>query len=69
MTAWDTAEETIELVAKRVQEQLGPGGRLVMPVGPSGAQVLVCIDRTLDGRLIRSQTANVSFVPLLAGRA
>ncbi|MDT0499152.1 protein-L-isoaspartate(D-aspartate) O-methyltransferase [Algiphilus sp. W345] len=56
-------------VPPALPEQLGPGGRLVMPVGPSGAQVLLCIDRTLDGRLIRSQTANVSFVPLLAGRA
>lgn len=48
--------------------QLGPRGRLVIPVGPAGAQVLKVIDRTVGGFKTR-EIANVSFVPLLEGRA
>lgn len=49
-------------------EQLAPDGRLVIPVGPSGSQSLMLYER--EGDHIRSHTlADVSFVPLLAGRA
>lgn len=50
-------------------EQLAPGGRLVMPVGPAGAQSLVYVDRRSDGQLVHREAGAVSFVPLLAGRA
>lgn len=49
-------------------EQLAPRGRLVIPVGPPGAQVLQVIDRGVSGYKTR-EIANVSFVPLLDGRA
>lgn len=56
-------------VPQALLDQLAPGGRLVMPVGPARAQVLVVVDRQADGRFLRSESGAVSFVPLLAGRA
>lgn len=47
--------------------QLAPGGRLVIPVGPANAQQLKVITRTTAGVATQS-VANVSFVPLLAGK-
>ncbi|SHH07605.1 protein-L-isoaspartate(D-aspartate) O-methyltransferase [Hydrocarboniphaga daqingensis] len=49
-------------------DQLALGGRLVIPVGPSGAQELRLIERTASG-LRERVLASVTFVPLLAGRA
>lgn len=48
-------------------EQLAPRGRMVIPVGPAGAQVLKVIDRGIASYKTR-EIANVSFVPLLDGR-
>ncbi|HMA12609.1 MAG TPA: protein-L-isoaspartate O-methyltransferase, partial [Steroidobacteraceae bacterium] len=47
-------------------EQLAPGGRLVVPVGPEGQQQLLRITRRENG-LHREVLGAVSFVPLLAG--
>lgn len=47
-------------------EQLAPGGRLVIPVGPAGQQELVRVTRGEDG-LQREVLGRVSFVPLLGG--
>jgi protein-L-isoaspartate(D-aspartate) O-methyltransferase len=55
-------------VPPALPEQLAPGGRLVIPVGPQGRQSLRVIERTADGRLNSRDIAAVSFVPLLAGR-
>jgi protein-L-isoaspartate(D-aspartate) O-methyltransferase len=47
-------------------EQLAVGGRLVIPVGPSKTQELLCLERTTKGfkqRVLRT----VFFVPLLGG--
>jgi protein-L-isoaspartate(D-aspartate) O-methyltransferase len=49
-------------------DQLAIGGRLVIPVGPNGAQQLKLIERSATG-LRESVLASVIFVPLLAGRA
>lgn len=46
--------------------QLRVGGRLVIPVGPSGQQDLVRYTRTPDG-FEREQLSRVSFVPLVEG--
>jgi protein-L-isoaspartate(D-aspartate) O-methyltransferase len=47
-------------------DQLGPGGRLIAPVGPDGRQELVRYTRTETG-LERESLGPVSFVPLLSG--
>lgn len=47
-------------------EQLAVGGRLVIPVGSSGGQDLLLIERTQSG-LEQRVLERVSFVPLLKG--
>lgn len=47
--------------------QLAPNGRLLIPVGPSGAQQLKQVTMTPQG-LQEFTIADVSFVPLLGGR-
>lgn len=49
-------------------EQLAPGGRLILPLGPAGAQDLVLLEKQADGRVVRQVLAPASFVPLLAGK-
>lgn len=49
-------------------EQLAVGGRLVIPVGPPGAQSLRLVERMPGGTVERDLGA-VSFVPLLTGKA
>jgi protein-L-isoaspartate(D-aspartate) O-methyltransferase len=51
-----------------LREQLAPGGRLVLPVGPSGGtQQLLRITRTGSG-FEEEKLTNVSFVPMLEGK-
>ena len=46
-------------------EQLKPGGRLVIPVGPEGGhQRLEVIDKAADGQLHRRVVTGVAYVPL-----
>ncbi|MCK5770868.1 protein-L-isoaspartate(D-aspartate) O-methyltransferase [Algiphilus sp.] len=56
-------------IPQALTAQLAAGGRLVMPLGGSGAQRLVVIDKQADGRLQRRDLSGVSFVPLVAGKA
>ena len=52
-------------VPPRLIEQLKPGGRLVIPVGPHRAvQELLVIERTRDGSSTTRRTIAVRFVPL-----
>lgn len=51
-------------VPEALQDQLAPGGRLVVPVGPPGLQHLTIIDRTDAGFETRTGEACV-FVPLV----
>ncbi len=56
-------------VPQALLAQLSPkGGRLVLPVGPEGAQELLRIVRR-DDHFIRDKLGGVSFVPLIAGTA
>jgi protein-L-isoaspartate(D-aspartate) O-methyltransferase len=55
-----------EQVPGTLLEQLAVGGRLVMPVGPQGAQELVLLTRTPEG-IERQVLDQVSFVPMLGG--
>jgi protein-L-isoaspartate(D-aspartate) O-methyltransferase len=45
-------------------QQLAPNGRLVAPIGESGAQQLVLITRSASGALSRRTLFPVAFVPL-----
>ena len=51
----------------RLLEQLAPGGRLVIPIGPPGKQELTVVTRRDDHYEQRSLGA-VSFVPLVPGK-
>jgi len=54
-------------VPEALLAQLDEGGRLLIPVGPSGRQSLVRITRQGDDFKTESLSA-VSFVPLIAGK-
>ncbi len=55
-------------IPEKLLEQLGPGGRLVLPVGPTGGnQQLLRITRTGSG-FEHEKLSSVSFVPMLEGK-
>jgi protein-L-isoaspartate(D-aspartate) O-methyltransferase len=45
-------------------EQLAPGGRIVLPLGERGTQVLTLVQIQADGALMQTPIAGASFVPL-----
>ncbi len=45
-------------------EQLKPGGRMVLPLGPPAAQMLTVVDKTGDGRLLMRAILTVRFTRL-----
>jgi protein-L-isoaspartate(D-aspartate) O-methyltransferase len=51
-------------VPQPLLEQLAPGGRMLLPLGERGEQVLTLVT-ALDGRVIREPLTGVRFVPLL----
>ena len=55
-------------VPRKLLEQLAPGGRLVIPVGPPGRQELLLVTRDGD-RFEEVSLGAVSFVPLVPGRS
>ncbi len=60
------AAAAAELPSKLL-EQLAPGGRLIMPVGPPGRQDLTMVTR-LDDHYQQVSLGAVSFVPLVKGK-
>jgi protein-L-isoaspartate(D-aspartate) O-methyltransferase len=57
-----------EEIPKPLIEQLGPGGRLVIPVGEQGAtQWMTILDKTGQG-LVQRRTIPVQFVPFTRSR-
>lgn len=61
----------VAAAAPRVPEplvrQLGPGARLVIPLGDLAAQELVIVERSADGQaLVQRQAGGVRFVPLIS---
>ena len=52
---------------RKLLEQLAPGGKLIMPVGPSGAQELTMVLRRA-GHFEQLSLGGVSFVPLVKGK-
>ena len=55
-----------DVIPEKLLEQLAPGGRLVMPVGPPGYQVLTLVTR-MDDHYEQRSLGGVSFVPLVPG--
>ena len=53
-------------VPEDLLEQLAPEGRLVIPVGHSGAQQLLLITRGAEG-FVEKRLDGVNFVPMLGG--
>jgi protein-L-isoaspartate(D-aspartate) O-methyltransferase len=53
-------------IPEALQQQLAPGGRLVVPVGPEGEQELWRVTRRETG-LQRERLGAVAFVPLIKG--
>jgi len=51
---------------QKLLEQLAPGGRLIMPVGPPGRQDLIMVTRR-DDHYEQVSLGAVSFVPLVKG--
>jgi len=50
-------------------EQLKPGGRMVIPVGPPMfVQTLVLVEKTAEGQVRTENLMSVRFVPLVRGR-
>jgi protein-L-isoaspartate(D-aspartate) O-methyltransferase len=54
-------------VPRNLFEQLAPAGRLIMPVGPAGAQSL-CMFQKFDDHIEQVSLGGVSFVPLVKGK-
>ena len=52
---------------EKLLQQLAPGGRLIMPVGPPGRQDLAMVSRQGD-HFAQTSLGAVSFVPLVKGR-
>jgi protein-L-isoaspartate(D-aspartate) O-methyltransferase len=55
------------VLPEKLLDQLAPGGRLVMPVGPPGRQELTLVTRR-DDHFEQVSLGPVSFVPLVQGR-
>ena len=55
-------------IPEKLLEQLSPGGRLIIPVGPAGRQELLRITRRED-HYEQVSLGAVSFVPLVKGKA
>lgn len=51
---------------EKLLQQLAPGGRMVIPVGPSGGQELLFVTRMHD-HFEQASLGSVSFVPLVQG--
>jgi protein-L-isoaspartate(D-aspartate) O-methyltransferase len=57
-------------IPQALLKQLGPGGRLIIPVGPDGRQELIRITRRMDARgeeFVTERLGLVAFVPLVKG--
>ena len=53
---------------EKLLQQLAPGGRLIIPVGPPGLQDLIMVTRR-DDHFEQVSLGAVSFVPLVKGQA
>ena len=56
-----------EKVPPPLLQQLGPGGRLVMPVGGESSQALLLVQKDSAGEISSREILPVRFVPFLRG--
>jgi len=54
-----------EQVPKPLIEQLRPGGRIVIPLGPKFAQALLLAEKTAKGDIVEKNICDCAFVPLV----
>jgi protein-L-isoaspartate(D-aspartate) O-methyltransferase len=54
-----------ETIPPRLLEQLKPGGRMVLPLGPEGAQELCLVTKDAAGRIATRPVLEVSFMALV----
>jgi protein-L-isoaspartate(D-aspartate) O-methyltransferase len=54
-------------IPQKLLEQLAPGGRLIIPIGPPGRQHLTMVTNK-DDRYEQMSLGLVSFVPLIKGK-
>ncbi len=58
----------VSFVPRPLQEQLRPGGRLVLPVGsPHSVQELMVLEKKKDNSIVSRNVLSVAFVPLTGG--
>lgn len=53
------------VIPQPLLEQLAPGGRLLLPLGPRDAQVLTLVHKNAEGGIRVEQVTGAIFVPLL----
>ena len=53
-------------VPQALVQQLKPGGRMIIPVGPNGGeQFLMRVEKERDGRVTEHKLMSVRYVPLV----
>ena len=55
-------------IPEKLLEQLKPDGRLVLPLGGSGSQVMTLLEKKSEGDFVRSDHGLFVFVPMLGGK-
>ena len=55
-------------VPEELKKQLKVGGRMVVPVGGSGGQVMVAVDRLGEGEFKETKHGYFAFVPMVKGK-
>ena len=53
------------IVPQPLLDQLAPGGRLLIPLGPREVQVLTLVTVAADGTVVKTRLVDAIFVPLL----
>jgi protein-L-isoaspartate(D-aspartate) O-methyltransferase len=57
-----------ERIPPALLQQLGPGGRMIIPVGPHGGdQNLILVTKDQEGGIAQREVLHVAFVPLTGG--
>ncbi|MEA2107679.1 MAG: protein-L-isoaspartate(D-aspartate) O-methyltransferase [Bacteroidota bacterium] len=55
-------------IPQNLKEQLKIGGRMVVPVGGSGGQVMIVVERTSEKEFKETKHGYFAFVPMLKGK-